>query len=74
MPLVDAGLGAAIKTAIITANGVPTDDAKLTSFCNALGMAIVEYIKANAIVTITQAIVTSGAGAGGTVTGTGTVS
>ena len=65
MPLSPAGLGAIIKTELI-ASVAPTNEAELTNFCNALGKAIVEYILANALVAGT---VTSGQGAGGTVTG-----
>lgn len=65
MPITDAGLGAAIKSAL-AASAPPTNPAELDAFCQALGQAIVEYLKANAIVT---GIVMSGAGAGGSVTG-----
>jgi len=67
MPMTDSGLSSAIKAAIIDLFGTPADPTKLQGTCDAFGKAIVEYIKANAQVTGT---VTSGAGAGGLVTGT----
>jgi hypothetical protein len=66
MPMTDSGLSAAIKSAIEGLSGAPSDPAELQKFCDALGQAIVEYLKANALVSGT---VTSGAGAGGSVTG-----
>ena len=74
MALVGPALGAQIKTEIIAAFGPPADAEQLTKFCNALGKAIVEYVQASATVTINNAVVVSGAGAGGQVTGTGVVS
>jgi len=62
-----SGLSAAISAAMITELGTPGDPAQLQKFCDALGMAIVTYIQTTATVT---AMVTSGAGAPGTVTGT----
>ena len=67
-------LGAMIKTKLMASDPSTTNEAELTKFAMSLGEAIVSYIVANTIVTIDQAIVTSGAGAGGTVTGTGKVS
>lgn len=70
MPMTGAGMGAAIKTAIQAIPDIDiTDSAELTSFCNAVGDAVVQYIQANASVSA------SGADPqGGIVNSTGTVS
>lgn len=67
MAMTDSGLSAAIKAAIIEISGSPSNATELQNFCDALGKAVVEYVKANATVT---GIVGSGAGSGGNVTGT----
>lgn len=67
MPLSDSSMSSDIKAQLQTVFGSPVDSAKLQEFCDALGKAIVENIKANALISGT---VTSGAGSGGTVTGT----
>jgi hypothetical protein len=72
MPLSAAGLGTKIKDEIIAALGTPADSTQLTTFCNAVGKAVVDYVQANAVVTSTGTV-TSGAGLGGSVTATGTV-
>lgn len=78
MAMTGAGMAAAIKTQIMAIPGINiTTPAELTSFCNAIGAAIVTYIQANAQVSTTDGstitgTVTTGVGAGGLVTGTGT--
>jgi len=67
MPLTKAALSTKIQTEIIAVFGAADDASKMKDFADALAKAIVDEIKANALVTGT---VTSGAGAGGTVTGT----
>ena len=67
MPMTDAGMSAAIKSAIEALEGSPLSDAELQNFSDALGKAIVEYIKANALVTVP--FITAGTG-----TAMGTVS
>ena len=67
--MTDAGMSAAIKSAIEGKRGPPTTDQELQDFCDALGMAIVEYIKSNAEVSTTGVDPQ-----GGTVSSTGTVS
>lgn len=68
MPMTDSGMSAAIKAAIIAKKGAPpaAGAQDLQDFCDSVGKAVVEYIQANAVVT---GEVTSGSGAGGTVTG-----
>ena len=71
MAIDGAALGSMIHSSL-AASSPPTNDAELTNFCNALGQAIASYLKANAVVMLNpDATVTTGAGAGGTVTGTG---
>lgn len=53
MSMTDSGMAAAIKQAVIDEYGTPDDVSRLDNFANALGKAIVEYIKANAVVTVT---------------------
>ena len=60
-------MSADIKTELTTIFGAPQNAIELQKFCDAMAKAIVENIQANALVTGT---VTSGMGAGGTVTGT----
>lgn len=67
MPMSDAGMSAAIKSALEAIKGGPVTDADLQKFCDAMGQAIVEYVKANAQVHVSG--VQSGAG-----TATGTIS
>lgn len=66
MPMSDAGLSTAIEAAIVSFSGAPSNSGELKDLCDALGQAIVEYIKANAQVHVTG--VTPGLG-----TATGTV-
>lgn len=74
MPMTIAGLKAAIKSAQESAFGAPNGATTAEDdYANALATAIVNYIQANALVTVTGTV-TSGVGVGGTVTGTGTVS
>ena len=73
MPLTKASMSTSIKTEIEGLYGTPDDPSLLQKFCDALAKAIVENIQANALVS-TTGTVTSGAGAGGGVTSTGTVS
>lgn len=73
MPMTGMALGALIKTKIIAKKGAPASDQDLKDFCDAVGEAVVEYIQSDAKVTIDNATVISGAGAGGQVTGTGVV-
>lgn len=73
MAMTDAGMSAAIKSALEALIGTPENPTELQNFTDALGRAIVEYIKANAVVT-SAGTVTSGGGAGETVATTGTVS
>lgn len=66
MSMTDAGLSAAIKGEIISRRGAPADDAELQQFCDAVGTAVVDYIKANAEVTVTG-VQSGGASASGTI-------
>ncbi len=76
MPLSSSGMKSLIKTKIEAISNYPTtgqspvfiDDRILQAICE----GIVEHITANAVVPSTG-IVTTGAGAGGSVTATGTV-
>jgi hypothetical protein len=66
MPMNDAALGAEIKDALIAALGGPgqiRDDGRLTQISNGIAKAVVDHIKANALVTGSSAT-------GGPVTGT----
>ncbi len=72
MPMTDAGLKAVIKTEILAIASTATDP-ELDKFAEALGKAIVQYLLANATIVV-NGTVTTGAGAGGTVVGTGTLS
>lgn len=67
MPLAAPALKTLMKTKLDAAYGPPADPAEQTKFLTALSEAIVEYLVANTLVT---GAVTSGLGAGGTVTGT----
>lgn len=67
MPLTQASLATKIQAEIIAQFGAPADAAILQKFANAIAKAVIDEIQANAVVTGT---VTSGAGAGGAVTGT----
>lgn len=60
MPMVVAGLSAAIKAEIEAEFDTPQSEEILQKFSDAVAKAVVEYIQANALVTVT-----SGAGAGG---------
>lgn len=73
MPLSAVTLSAAIKTKVEAEFDVE-DATLLQGFSDCVAEAIVEHIQANALVTLTSASVTTGAGAGGLVVGTGTVS
>ena len=72
MALTQASLSGKIKVEIQALYGPPDNDATLTKFCNAVAKAVVDEIQQNAVVN-TEVIgeVTSGAGAGGAVVGTG---
>ena len=49
MAMTGSGMGAAIKTEIQAIPGISiTNEAELTSFCNAICKAIVEYIQSSA--------------------------
>lgn len=75
MPMSESGLSGAIKTAITGKLGSPDDTAQLQKFCDALAKGIYGYVTANALVTLDPSSqVTTGAGAGGTVQGTGKIS
>lgn len=68
MALQGQALGAAIQTQILAIPGINvTNTAELTAFCNAIGNAIVAYLKNSAVV---SGNVTSGSGSGGQVVGT----
>jgi hypothetical protein len=67
VPLSQASLATKIQAEIIAQFGAPADAATLQKFANAIAKAVVDEIQANALVSGT---VTSGAGAGGAVTGT----
>jgi hypothetical protein len=60
MPLVPAGLSAAIKSEIQGQYGAPDDAATLQKFCDALAQAICSYITANAVVSVNTAGVMPG--------------
>ena len=66
MPMTVVGLAAKMEADIVAAKGPPTDPMVTTEFAFLLAKSIVEYIQDNATVVGT---VTSGAGAGGNVTG-----
>lgn len=72
MALTQASLSGKIKVEIQALYGPADNDATLTKFCNAVAKAVVDEIQQNAVVN-TEVIgeVTSGAGAGGAVIGTG---
>lgn len=75
MALSQSSLAGKIKSEIINQLGDATDDGLLTKISNAIAKAVVDEIKANAVVSVTTS--TSGAQAGGATlsgTGTGTVS
>lgn len=72
MPLTQASLSGKIKAEIQALYGPADNDATLTKFCNAVAKAVVDEIQANAVVnTNVTGTVTSGAGEGGEVVGTG---
>ena len=48
MAMTEAGMSAAIKAAIEALSGPPDDATELQNFCDALAMAIVTYLQANA--------------------------
>lgn len=60
MPLTQASLAAKISSEIAALYGAPADAAKLQSFADAIAKAIVDELKANAVVTVTG--VTAGGG------------
>ncbi len=66
--MTDAGMKAAIKAQIIVVFGSPQDDDKLDKAAQAIGTAVVEYIKGNAVAVV------SGVTTGGSSSGPGTVS
>lgn len=61
-----------IQTEIIAQFGAPADSAQLAKFCEAVAQAVYDEITSNAVVNSTGTV-TSGPGAGGGVTTTGTV-
>jgi hypothetical protein len=67
MALTQASLSGKIQAEIQSLYGTPADGAKLKNFCDAIAKAVVDEIQQNAQVSGT---VTSGVGAGGSVTGT----
>lgn len=69
MAMTNAGLGAAIKTEISAVITI-ADSAQLDLVANAIGKAVVAYLKANAVVMPTALV---SAVAGSPVTGTGTI-
>lgn len=73
MALSASSLAGKIKTQIESQFGAADDATKLQKFCLAVATAVVQEITANAQVS-TTGTVTTGSGAGGTVTTTGTVS
>ena len=66
MPITDTSLSAKIVAEIVAAKGAPADMSQLQQFADAIAKAIVQEITTSAVVVGT---VTSGAGAGGAVTG-----
>jgi ribose 5-phosphate isomerase RpiB len=73
MALSKSTLSALIKSKIEAKKGTADDQQQLIDFCDAIADAVVSHVTAAAVVTSTG-IVTSGTGAGGAVTATGTVS
>jgi hypothetical protein len=67
MPITQATLSTKIKSEMQAVYGAPDEPEKLQKFADAIAKAIVDEITSSALVTGT---VTSGAGAGGSVTGT----
>lgn len=67
MPMSQPVLSATIKSELEAVYGPADDDTRLQNFCDALAQAIYDHITANALV---SGSVTSGVGAGGSVTGT----
>lgn len=61
-----------IQTEIINQFGAPADAAQLSKFCEAVAQAVYDEITTNAVVNSTGTV-TTGAGAGGSLTATGTV-
>jgi len=72
MPLSVSSLATKIQTEIIVEFGAPADSARLQKFCQAVARAVYDEITSNALVNSTGTV-TTGAGAGGSVTTTGTV-
>lgn len=68
--MTDAGMSQALKTELENVYTI-LDEAQLQKFCDAAGKAIVEYIKANAVVPAGISVTTSGGN--GATDGTGTV-
>lgn len=71
MALTTAGLKSAIKSAQEAAYGAAADATEEDKAAGVLAEAIVTYLLANLVIDVTGTV-DSGAGAGGTVTGTGT--
>lgn len=61
-----SGLSAKIKAEVAASKGSADDQAKVDEMADILAKAIVEYIKANATVTVTG-VSSGGSSAGGTV-------
>lgn len=61
MPLTNSGMADAIKAQIIASVAKPPKSSDLDPFCNAIGTAIVTYLKANGLVIVpASSIVTAG--------------
>lgn len=73
MALTKASLSSRIQTNVIAALGTPADSTQLQKFADAVAQAVVDEIHSNGVVSVTGTV-TSGTGAGGSVTATGTVS
>lgn len=73
MALTQASLSGKIEAELETVFGSPADSVQLKKFCDAVAKAVVDEIQSNAVVNSTGTVL-SGAGAGGNVATTGTVS
>jgi hypothetical protein len=73
MALTQSSLSSKIETEIKGKFGNPDDATVLKKFCDAVAKAVVDEIKANAVVSTTGTVI-SGPGTGGNVSTTGTVS
>lgn len=73
MALTQASLSGKIEAELETVFGSPADSVQLKKFCDAIAKAVVDEIQSNAVVNSTGTVL-SGAGAGGNVVTSGTVS